>query len=277
MGRQERRVQLKKSMAAVSRRGMDLTASGSEQNWAIIAAARIVIDILRGRTPGRAAKAAKAAHEFFEISLKNNPSKFPVACARGCAWCCHVSVTASAPEIFLVAARIRGMPEEQYDDTLNRVRAADQRTRQMSSRQRASNKIPCALLKDNLCSVYEARPGACRGFSSTSAEICRRGFEGEAVQVNTPAVWTSLRGAHKQALWAALAAEKLPAEYYEFHHALRIALEVPDAENRWLAGEDIFAGVAREIVSDPTQIVSNRHIIDQVVAGAVGHQASGEN
>lgn len=274
MGRQERRVQLKKSMAAVSRRGMDLTASGSEQHWAIVGAARMLIDILRGRMPGRAAKAAKTAHEIFEISLHNNPSKFPIACAKGCAFCCHVAVTASAPEIFLVAAKIREMPNDRAEDLLNRVRAADQRTRQMTSRQRASNKIPCGLLIDNMCSVYEARPGACRGFSSTSAEMCRRGFEGEAVQVNTPAVWTSLRGAHKQALWGALAAVKLPPDYYEFHHALRIALELPDAESRWLAGEDIFAGVAREIVEDPAVNATNRRIIDQVVAGAVGHGIS---
>ena len=128
------------------------------------------------------------------------------------------------------------------------------------------------MLIEGMCSVYDARPGACSGFSSTSAEMCRRGFEGEAVQVDTPAVWTSLRGAHKQALWGALAAEKLPAEYYELHHALRIALEVPDAENRWLTGEDIFAGVAREIVEDPVVNASNRRIIDQVVAGALGHE-----
>jgi Fe-S-cluster containining protein len=272
VGRKERRVQLKKAMAAVSRQGMDLTASGSEQSWAVIGVARMLIDVLSGRAPGRAARAAKAAHEFFETSLKNNPSKFSIACAKGCAFCCHVSVTASVPEIFLVASRIREFPKDQYEDLLNRVRAADQRTRYMSSQQRANNKIPCAMLKDNLCSVYESRPAACRGFTSTSVEMCRRGFNGEAVQIDTPAVWTSLRNAHKQAMWGALAASKLPAEYYEFHHALRIALEIPDAESRWLAGEDIFADVAREIVSDPTAQASNRRIIDQVVAGALGHE-----
>ena len=64
----------------------------------------------------------------------------------------------------------------------------------------------------------------------------------------------------------------LPAECYEFHHGLRIALEIPDAENRWLAGEDIFAGVAREIVTDPITSASNKRIIDTVVAGALGHE-----
>lgn len=259
-------------MAAVSRRGVDLNANGSEQSWSVIAVARMVIDMLRSHAPGRAAKAAKLANEFFETSLKNNPSKFAIACTKGCAYCCHVSVTASAPEIFLVASRIRELPPQDFDEALMRVRAADQRTRNMSSQQRAQNKIPCALLKNNLCSVYDSRPGACRGFTSVSVDACRDGFNGLPAQVNTPAVWTTLRGAHKQALWGALAALDRPAEFYEFHHALRIALEIPDSENRWLAGEDIFAGVAREIVNDPAMQASNKRIIDRIVAGALGRE-----
>jgi len=259
-------------MAAVSRRGMDLTAKGSEQSWSVIAAARLVIDMLRSHAPGKAAKAAKLANEFFEVSLKNNPSKFAIACTKGCAYCCHVSVTATAPEIFLVASRIRELPRQDFEEALMRVRAADQRTRAMSSQQRARHKIPCAMLKNNLCSVYDSRPGACRGFTSVSVEACRDGFNGLPAQVNTPAVWTTLRSAHKQALWGALAAVDLPTECYELHHALRIALELPDAENRWLAGQDIFAGVAREIVSDPAVQASNKRLIDQIVAGALGRE-----
>jgi len=259
-------------MAAVSRRGMDLTAKGSEQSWSVIAAARLVIDMLRSHAPGKAAKAAKLANEFFEVSLKNNPSKFAIACTKGCAYCCHVSVTATAPEVFLVASRIRELPPQDFDEMVMRVRAADQRTREMSSQQRARHKIPCAMLKNNLCSVYDSRPGACRGFTSVSVEACRDGFNGLPAQVNTPAVWTTLRSAHKQALWGALAAVNLPTECYEFHHALRIALELPDAENRWLAGQDIFAGVAREIVSDPAVQASNKRLIDQIVAGALGRE-----
>jgi hypothetical protein len=123
-----------------------------------------------------------------------------------------------------------------------------------------------------MCSVYGARPAACRGFSSTSVKACERGFNGENTQIETPAVWTSLRSAHKQALWAALAASKLPVALYEFHHALRIALETPDAELRWLKGEDIFAAVAREVMNDPAVNASNQRIIDTLVAGALGKE-----
>jgi len=277
VGRQERRAQLKKSMAEVARRGLDLTASRFEQSWAVIGAARMLLDILRGRAPGRAANAAKAGHEFFEISLRNNPSKSPVACRKGCAYCCHVTVTARAPEIFLIASRIRASSKAELADFLSRIRAADQRTRHMTGQERASEKIPCALLKDGACSVYEVRPGACRGFTSTDADACRRGFNGEQAQITTPSLWISLNAAHKQALWGALAAAGLPCESYELHHALRIALEVPDAESRWLAGEDIFADVVRATVDDPTVKASNRLIIDSIVAGALGREPPAQN
>jgi Fe-S-cluster containining protein len=272
MGRQERRVRLKQSIDAVSRNGMDLTASGSDQSWAVIAATRILLDILNGRGPARASHAARRAHEFFEVSLKYNPSKFRIECAKGCAFCCHVSVTASAPEIFLVANAIREEHRHDLETVVARVRSADEKTRGLTSMERAKQRIPCAMLQDNMCSVYAARPGGCRGFTSTSKAACERGFNGENVQVNTPAVWTHLRSAHKQALWAALAAAGLPVELYEFHHALRIALETPEAELRWLNGENIFAGVARETMADASVNAQNKRIVDMLVAGAQGKE-----
>jgi Fe-S-cluster containining protein len=272
MGRHERRIQLKRSVDAVSREGMDLSAKGSDQSWAVIAATRILLDIIETRSPTRASSAAKRAHEFFETSLRRNPSNYSIACVKGCAFCCHVSVTASAPEIFLVANTLRAQHKGDIETIIARVRAADQRTRGLTSMERAKQKIPCALLQDNMCSVYASRPGACRGFVSTSAKACEGGFNGENVQINTPAVWTSLRGAHKQALWAALAASKLPVALYEFHHALRTALEMPDAELRWLKGEDIFAGVAREVMNDPATDAHNQKIIETLIAGALGKE-----
>ena len=108
---------------------MNLTDSPSDRSWAVIAATRIVLDILAGRNPLRASNAAKRAHEFFETSLKNNPSKFKIECAKGCAYCCHVSVTATAPEIFLVASYIREHHKEDWEGVLARVRAADAKTK----------------------------------------------------------------------------------------------------------------------------------------------------
>ena len=273
MGRQERRVQLKKSVAEVSRRGIDLRGSGSDQSWAVIAATRIVLDVLEGKAATRASNAAKRAHEFFETSVKTNPSPEKIECAKGCAFCCHVTVVASAPEVFLVANTIREHHGNEFEAILERVRAANRVTRGISSYERAVKRFPCALLKDNTCMAYGVRPGPCRGFTSTSMRACEQGYNGDYnAPVRTPPVWVTLRQAHMQALWAALTAADLPAERYDFHHALLIALETPDAELRWLKGEDIFASVARETFPDPVSNAQNKRVIDQLVAGATGKE-----
>src|SRR5215510_15101663 len=171
MGRADRRVMLKQAMAEVSRTGIDLRASSGDQSWAVIAETRILIDILNSHAPTRASKAAEKAHEFFELSLKRNTSGIAVECAKGCAFCCYVPVSALAPEIFLVANTIRARPASERD-------------------------------------------------------------------------MSTARNAHLQALMAALTAVDLSSESYELNEGVAVALDTPNAESRWLKGEDVLTGVA---------------------------------
>lgn len=250
---------------------MDLAASRADRLQAVIAATRILMDILGTRSPTRASDAAKRAHEFFEISLKHNPSEHRIECAKGCGFCCHLRVTAMAPEVFMLANHIRREFKNDFGNVLERVRAADKNSRGLSGRERAKQHFPCGLLVDNVCTVYAARPSSCRALTSISVETCKRGFDGEDVQVLTPAVWTELRSAHNQAMWAALASVDLPSNGYELNHAVRVALETPDGENRWLNGEDVFAGVDCE-GADNTDRALKQKIAARLIAGALGKE-----
>jgi Fe-S-cluster containining protein len=274
MSRQERRAKLKQSIGAISRQGMDLTAPRPDQLWSVIAATRILMDILESKSPTRASDAAKRAHEFFEISLKRNPSEHAIECGRGCAFCCHLRVTAMAPEIFLLANHIRREFKNDFDAVLARIRAADKNARGLSGRDRAKQHFPCGLLVGNVCTVYSARPGPCRGVTSASVRACQAAFNGAAVAIPTPAVWSTLRNAEVQALMAALTAAELPAESYELNEAVCVALDNPDAESRWLKGEDVFAGVStlRIGIDNPAVTENNRRVIAQLIAGALGKE-----
>ncbi len=271
MSRQERRARLKQSIDAVSRHGMDLSAPRGERLQAVIAATRILMDILGTRSPTRASDAARRAHEVFEISLKRNPSEHKIECAKGCGFCCHLRVTAMAPEVFLLGNSIRREFKNDFETVLNRVRAADRNARGLNGRERTKQHVACGLLVDNMCSVYSARPSSCRALTSISVATCKRGYDGEDVEVLTPAVWTELRGAHNQAMWAALASVDLPSQGYELNHALLVALETPDAENRWLAGEDVFAGVDCDRPDDADRALKKK-ITDRLIAGALGKE-----
>ena len=277
MGRAGRRMILKQAMSEVARGGIDLRASSSDQSWAVIAETRILIDILDGHAPNRASKAAEKVHEFFELSLKRNASGTSAECSKGCAFCCYVPVSALAPEIFLVANTIRARPAAERESSAARMRAAVQSMRGLSLYERMRRKLACGLLENNACSAYAARPGPCRGMASTSVRACERAFGGASVPVPTPMVWSTVRNAHLQALMAALTALDLPSESYELNEAVSVVLDSPNAESRWLKGEDVFAGVSimRLGTDNPAVIENNRKVIAQLVAGALGKEPPG--
>src|SRR5687767_14674053 len=107
VSRQQRRERLKESFDRVARYGINLDDSPPQQMWSLIGLTRVLIDILDGSGPARASDAAKRAHEFFELSLKRNPSNHRIECAKGCGFCCHLRVSAMAPEVFHVANFVR--------------------------------------------------------------------------------------------------------------------------------------------------------------------------
>ena len=269
VSRQQRRARLKESVDHVTRYGIDLDDPPAGQVWSMIGLTRILIDILDGRGPARASDAAKRAHEFFDLSLKRNPSNHRIECAKGCGFCCHLRVSAMAPEVFHVASFVRKQFAGELERVIGQVRAADANSRDLSSHDRPLHKFPCGLLVANACSVYVARPSACRGLTSISVKTCERGYNGEEVSVQTPAVWTEIRQAHNQAMWAALSASGLPAHSYELNHAMLVALETPDAESRWLEGEDVFAGVSCDRLIAGEDAPRKQHLIDVLVAGAL--------
>lgn len=166
-----------------------------------------------------------------------------IACGAGCSHCCVVSVTVSAPEALHVGKLVAAMGA----DTIARVRAAHDMTRQFDLAERDRHPHDCPMLQNHNCTIYESRPKACRQAASIDAEICARSHRNLSNEgVPSPAVYAASRTAYATALYAALAQAALEDSAYEFNAALVRVLDTPDAEQRWLAGEDIFAGVPRE-------------------------------
>lgn len=166
-----------------------------------------------------------------------------LACHRGCAWCCFLQVPVSAPEVLLLAAHLRRTrsPEE-LAALRRRVAELDDRTHGLDAKQRLAARLPCALLEGGACSVYPLRPLACRGWNSYDDRVCRRAVElGAEPTAHLYTPQTSVTGALLDGLLAGLASEGLQGERLELTAALRIALDAPDAAERWLAGEPLFA------------------------------------
>ncbi|MEO7034615.1 MAG: YkgJ family cysteine cluster protein [Polyangiaceae bacterium] len=167
-----------------------------------------------------------------------------IACHEGCHWCCHLKVSATAPEVFVLAEYLRKTAAPEVLETAKR-RAAElaQDARIFSADDKAEAKIPCALLTDaGACAAYDARPLACRGWNAMDPESCRLELEDDSVFGERNEALGRECAAVGLGLVAALADAHLPTEILELTSALHVALSEPNALERWLLGEPIFDG-----------------------------------
>lgn len=120
-----------------------------------------------------------------------------VSCQKGCAACCRMLVPLSAPEAFTVQAWVQKLPTEQRTKIFARYAQAkslllshglwqslialgnaseqpeDQALDELN-RAYYVLRVPCPFLEDEVCSIYEERPAACRELLVTSpADQCQ--------------------------------------------------------------------------------------------------------
>ena len=101
-----------------------------------------------------------------------------VACERGCHYCCHLRVEIRPHEAFVLAEHIAGrFSHADRAATITRIEANLQRIAPLSAAAHVRAGLPCALLDEQgTCSVYDARPAACRKYYSVSVSTCRNAF-----------------------------------------------------------------------------------------------------
>jgi Fe-S-cluster containining protein len=120
-----------------------------------------------------------------------------ISCAKGCAACCRMLVPVSPPEAFSLRAMVTALPAERRQtharsiaDALAQLERAGLlgRLRQLADTDRPMTdeeiepinrayyalRLPCPFLENEMCSIYEDRPAACRELLVTSpAELCQ--------------------------------------------------------------------------------------------------------
>ena len=185
-----------------------------------------------------------------------------VSCKKGCAACCRMLVPVSAPEAFALRELIQTLPEPRRRVMLNNI--AEVRTRleqaglltrltqvaetdqQLSdeeiepiNRDYYALRVPCPFLEEDLCTIHEHRPAACRELLVTSpAELCQEMTRNPVRPLPVPVRMSTVLGM----LWSDLAGG--PTRLIP----LPLALEWADrhaAENRssWEAKELLDNGL----------------------------------
>lgn len=190
--------------------------------------------------------ALNAAEVFLRRFYDTRPADGPPACAAGCTYCCHQYVGVSVPELAALTKFIRArMSDAEIDGLSARLTEVGERTEGMKRFERAVAGLDCPLLnaETRQCTVYEARPLTCRGMHSLSVAACEANDAAPDREVAIPQ-YESHKGVTRSiAIGVQLGLKEAghEVEELELTAALRIALTVPDAFERWLAGDNVFA------------------------------------
>ncbi len=205
---------------------------------------------------GESLKGSKAPENFRAVTAKFydrlndrfeddcRVHKISIACKEGCSYCCYLRVEAFAHEVFLLARYIHAnFSDRKLSQLKEKLKDRSARAEGSTADEYHRQLISCALLENDRCSVYTARPVGCRRCHSTDVDTCRFGHENPHI---TDAPAAQVFGLAKtaqagiDAFRDVLKNEKLDSDKYELNQALLAALGDPELEEKWRQGKRVF-------------------------------------
>lgn len=227
---------------------------------AMLAHARHAARLLKDhQAASPSARAITHINGLFDRSIPE-PAKTTLACRQGCGHCCHQQVILYAPELFFLAAHIRG-----------RAGMAEKLRGAAGSGYGQGKSAPCPLLEDEACSVYDARPLACHAFVSLDVNDCISTFRYlKERQIRMPHGYDIMRNACRMILLAAAKGAGLPIHCYELgSSALGAILTQDHAEKRWLRGENVLGALEIMPPMIPPEIATQIDAMAAAIAPAL--------
>jgi Fe-S-cluster containining protein len=190
------------------------------------------------------ASVAQLEHEVARIfaSPQGAAVERAIECKKGCAFCCYLDVAITIVEAIAVAATIRYTGRT---DLVVAVNATAPLLRGLDATTRQRKLIPCPMLKDSACTIYDVRPSVCRAYLSMNAKECEDDLDDRVVggpgkDVTTFAAPRVFGAALNAGIRTACAEEGLQDCAVELTAAAHLILKDETAIARWLAGEAVF-------------------------------------
>jgi uncharacterized protein len=211
----------------------------------------VLTRLQKTRNPGDLLAVLATAQKHFDRAYDSAPesARASVACRAGCDACCHSLVGVTAHEVLITAQFIQALASPtELAAIIARTAAQRDAFAGRGIEERTALKRPCALLRDGCCSVYEARPEACRSHHSTSAEACRTNLE-----LGREEIGVYVEGVRGRMFAIMLAIDHAAEEggfddrTYDFGSALHEALTDSLCAARWTRRQPAFSDACVEV------------------------------
>src|SRR5689334_1860490 len=149
------------------RRGIDPKVTVTDPSPVIAMARRLHDKFEQAKAAQNIDDAVQYLYQKIDATV-DGLADIPIACGKGCSHCCIISKMVSAPEALHLGKLVAAMGE----DAVQRVRAAHAVTGQYALQERDRHPHDCPMLRDQICTIYENRPKACRQAASSDAGAC---------------------------------------------------------------------------------------------------------
>ncbi len=211
----------------------------------------VLTRLQKTRNPAELVSTLATAQKHFDRAYDSAPedAKASVACRAGCDACCHGLVGVTAHEVLVAAQFIQThFSPEELEAVIARTEAQRTAFAGRSLEERTAQKRPCALLHEGRCTVYEARPEACRSHHSTNAAACRTNLDLGREEIDV-----YVEGVRGRMFAIMLAIDHAVEECgfddrtYDFGSALHEALTDSQCTSRWTRRQPAFSDACLEV------------------------------
>jgi Fe-S-cluster containining protein len=171
-----------------------------------------------------------------------------IDCSKGCWFCCTQMVAVTIPEVLRLANHIRetwsAEQRAELDQRFASYMKATEAWHAGDLSRQPRHKCPLLNQEEGICSVWGDRPIVCRSYNSTDHKLC---IAKRDDPIHDPAI-PQIMGQNYAGMYSrtgmrhALKKHRLDSDLHEMIPALIIALEHPDAAERYVAGEGLFDG-----------------------------------
>ncbi len=182
-----------------------------------------------------------ASDVLIRNALDAHAGRFPIPkCKPGCSHCCILRVSTLPSEIFVVAEYIAA--KKDCEKVTERIAAAVDSTRGLSTSQYFRTRTPCPLLENGVCGIYPVRPFACRGYFSLSPRSCFEALKAADPWFLVPLYipGSILTGCIQVGMIEVFKRMRVQKDLVNLLPALLLALKEPETAARWARGERVF-------------------------------------
>lgn len=177
--------------------------------------------------------------EFLATDPTGPAVRKSIACAKGCSFCCHANIEVTIIEAIAVAQRVATDP-----GLSESVLTIAPKVDGIPPWMRYDLRIPCPLLRDGACSIYDVRPRVCRAHVSYDVRLCEEVLTSGNSRSLAPMVtfgWPrTVSKAIGHGIVGALEHERVQSFTVEMTIAVETILRAPDSVARWLRGVSVF-------------------------------------